>query len=148
MCSKKLQVGRFGRQSIHLGGATAPPLSQCSYVPATVYKKQELLSGVFTVDRFEPISVLLRTERHVEQLHSSIEQAVNHLEAGGRVAVDGAQAAFVPRADVTRRVLEHHIRDLEKTDRNWHALVRRQRLEDSRQECCACNLSHIVRLAG
>lgn len=68
-----------------------------------------------------------------------------YLEARAGVSEDSAQHAFVDSAHIDSGVLEHDVRDLEHAQRQRQALVALHGLEQSGQQCGACNLE-VLRL--
>jgi len=59
------------------------------------------MTVLFTINRSKPISTLVCTEWYIEQLHGPVQQTMNDLKAGRRVAVDSTQSALVARSHVT-----------------------------------------------
>lgn len=86
-----------------------------------------------TFDWPKLVASFLRAERHIEELHDAIEQTVDEFKPGRCVAVDGTHPALVADTDVARFVLEDDVGYFKEFQRQRHALVARQGLQDARK---------------
>ena len=120
--------------SNHIGSSAREQRSITSLVLLIIklfYKKPNFRFGIFTIitqggerDLFDVIACRIHCIGHFQELHHSVQQAMDDLKSRGGVVEDGREVSLIPGANLGTMVTQHNVTDFKEFERQGHLGMR------------------------
>ena len=71
-------------------------------------------------DLSDVVACRIHCIRHFEELHDSVEQAMDDLKSRGGVVEDSREVSLIPSANLGTSVTQHNVTDFKEFERQGH----------------------------